>query len=168
MVSSDNQIVLTCANATNCITTSSQITFSFISSCNHEEADTRVFLHVNYMSLKGHSKITVRTVDTDVLVIAASVFARSNERLEELWIDFGTGKHRQFVPIHVIFSNLGQSKALGLPFLHAFTGCDSVSYFKFLKVQLGRFGICSMTSLLFLKSSAAANHRFLKLRNLFH
>lgn len=129
MVSTDNQIILTCAYATNCTTNNSHITSSFISPCNHEEADTRVFLHVNDMSLQGHSKITVRTVDTDVLVIAVSVFARLKEQLEELWIDFGTGKHRQFIPIHVIFSNLGKSKALGLPFFHAFTGCDQVSYF---------------------------------------
>ena len=89
---------------------------SFLSPCNHAEADTRVFLHVNDMSLQGRTKITIRTVDTNVLVIAVSVFARLQVQLEELWIDFGTGKHRQFVPIPVIVSNLGCSKSLGIPF----------------------------------------------------
>jgi len=111
--------------------------YSFISPCcNHEEADTRVFLQIN--DIQGHNKIIVRTVDTDVLVIAVSVFARLKDQLEELWIDFGTGKHRQLVPIHVVFSNLGKSKALGLPFFYAFTGCDQVVFL--------------MMSLLFLKN----------------
>ena len=135
MINTDGQTELTCAYATTCITNNGQSTSSFISPCNHEEADTRVFLHVNDMSLQGHTKITVRTVDTDVLVIAVSVFARLKDQLEELWIDFGTGKHRQFIPIHSIFINLGESKALGLPFFHAFTGCDQVSYFS--KVSKG-------------------------------
>ena len=128
MPCADDDTVLTCAYATTCITSSGQMASSFISPCNHEEADTRVFLHVNDMSLQGHTKITIRTVDTDVLVIAISVFARLHCQLEELWIDFGTGKHRQFFPIHLIVSDIGRSKALGIPFFHAFTGCDQVSY----------------------------------------
>ena len=128
LLCTDDEIVVTCAYATNCITNDGQMVSSFISPCNHEEADTRVFLHVNDMSLQGYTKIIVRTVDTDVLVIAVSVFARLQGQLEELWIDFGTGKHRRFVPIHIVFGNLGQSKALALPFFHAFTGCDQVSY----------------------------------------
>ena len=112
MINTDGQTELTCAYATTCITNNGQSTSSFISPCNHEEADTRVFLHVNDMSLQGHTKITVRTVDIDVLVIAVSVFARLKDQLEELWIDFGTGKHRQFIPIHSIFINLGESKAI--------------------------------------------------------
>ena len=43
----DGQIELTCAYATKCITNNGQITSSFISPCNHEEADIRVFLQVN-------------------------------------------------------------------------------------------------------------------------
>ena len=124
----EDDMVLTCAYDTTCITNTNQMASSFISPCNHEEADTRVFLHVNDMSLQGHSKITIRTVDTDVLVLAVSVFARLKDQLEELWVDFGVGKHRKYVPIHVIFNNLGESRARGLTFFHAFTGCDQVSF----------------------------------------
>ena len=60
---------------------------SFISSCGREETDIRVFLHVN-MSLQGHSKIIIRMVDTDVLLLAVSVFACLKDQLEEFWVDF--------------------------------------------------------------------------------
>ena len=42
--------------------------------CNHEEADTRILLHVRDAASCGHRKIAIRTVDTDVVVIALSFF----------------------------------------------------------------------------------------------
>ena len=38
-------------------------------SCNHEEADTRILVHVRDALDKGGRSVFVRTVDTDVLVI---------------------------------------------------------------------------------------------------
>ena len=38
--------------------------------CNKEEADDRMFLHVQNASVSGHRKISIITVDTDVVVIA--------------------------------------------------------------------------------------------------
>ena len=40
-----------------------------ISPCTHKEGDTRVFLHVQDAARHGSSKIEIRTVDTDVVVI---------------------------------------------------------------------------------------------------
>ena len=54
----DDDILLTCAYATTCVTSSGQMASSFNSPCNHEEADTKVFAR----SLQGHTKITIRTV----------------------------------------------------------------------------------------------------------
>ena len=48
---------------------------------------------------------------------------------QELWIDFGTGKNRQFFAIHELKNKLGPEKAKALVFFHAFTGCDQVSFF---------------------------------------
>ena len=45
-----------------------------LSPCSHEEADTRFFVHVNDCAKTGHSKIVVRTSDTDVIVIAVANF----------------------------------------------------------------------------------------------
>ena len=128
LLHAEDVMVLACAYDTTCITNTKQMASSFISPCNHEEADTRVFLHINDMSLQGHSKIIIRTMDTDVLVLAVSVFARLKDQLEELWVDFGVGKHRKYVHVHVIFNHLGESRARGLSFFHVFTGCDQVPF----------------------------------------
>ena len=38
--------------------------------CTQEEADTRIFLHVSDAANHGYSKVMIRTVDSDVLVLA--------------------------------------------------------------------------------------------------
>ena len=84
LLHAEDDMVLTCSYDTTCITNTNQIASSFISPCNHEEADTRVFLHVSDISLQGHSKIIIRAVDTDVLVLAVSVSAHLKDQLKEL------------------------------------------------------------------------------------
>ena len=68
------------------------------------------------------------TVDTDVLVLAVSVFARLKDQLEELWVDFRVGEHRKYVSVQVISINLAESRAHGLSFSQSFTGCDQFSF----------------------------------------
>ena len=80
-----------------------------LSPCNHEEGDYRALLHCYNMSKSGLSKVMISTVDTDVVVIAISSF--HSMLLEELWIEFGVGEHRQYIPIHDIVSALGPEKA---------------------------------------------------------
>ena len=41
--------------------------------CSHEEADSRMMLHVQHAAKQGHNQILVRTVDTDVVVLAVMV-----------------------------------------------------------------------------------------------
>ena len=93
----------------------------------HEEADTRMLLHAAHAGRCGMEKMMICTVDTDVVIIALSSFASLN--LLELWISFGTGNNHRLLPIHLIFSAIGAVKCNGLPFFHAFTGCDQVSFF---------------------------------------
>ena len=76
-------------------------------------------------------KNTIKTVDTDVLILSISIFHKLKDLLEELWIDFGIVKNRRFFPVHEIYQHLGEEKALALPFFHAFTGCDQVSFTSF-------------------------------------
>ena len=92
--------------APTCITNTNQIASCLISPFNHEEADARVFLHVNDMSLQNHSKEIIRMVDSDVLVLAVSAFACLKDWLEELWEDFGVVKYRNHFSVHIIFNNL--------------------------------------------------------------
>ena len=42
--------------------------------CNHEEADTRIVVHIAHALEQGEKTIYVRTVDTDVVVILAGAF----------------------------------------------------------------------------------------------
>ena len=96
--------------------------------CNHEEADTRVFLHATNMAENGHQRVVIRTVNTDVLVFAISTFHKLQSFVEELWLDFRAGKNRKFYPVRDIYEELRKSKATELPLFHAFTGCDQVSF----------------------------------------
>ena len=98
-----------------------------IQPCSHEEADTRIILHVAHCARQGYKKIAIKTTDTDVVVLAVSHFQEFN--IEELWICFGTGKHFRNIPAHVISDAL-KEKARALMLFHALTGCDTVSFFK--------------------------------------
>ena len=95
--------------------------------CNHEEADTRMMVHVADAVQGGLTKVLLRTVDTDVVVIAIAVSQTLST--SELWIAFGVGKNLRFLPVHEIASSLGPEKSKALPMFHAITGCDTVSSF---------------------------------------
>ena len=41
--------------------------------CTQEEADSRMMLHAAHATHHGHSKITIHTVDTDVVILAVQV-----------------------------------------------------------------------------------------------
>ena len=100
---------------------------SGLSPCTHEEADTRILLHVADCVRAGHERVIVRTVDTDVVVLCIAFQQKTS--CKELWVAFGTGKHFRYIPAHEIAAALGPDRACGLPTFHAFTGCDTVSAF---------------------------------------
>lgn len=108
------------------VTNGSRETLQDLQPCNHEEADTRIFLHV-LDAAKQHRRIMIRTIDTDVFVLAVSQMQRIPQK--EVWLAFGTGKQFKYFPINEIARSLGPQKSLALPVFHAFTGCDTVSFF---------------------------------------
>ena len=71
----------------------------------------------------------MRTVDTDVVVLAIAAFHKL-PNLKELFIGFGVGQKFRSIPIHKIATNLGHEKASSLPMIHALTGCDTTSFFR--------------------------------------
>ena len=101
--------------------------------CNHEEADTRIFVHVLDAIKQGHSKIMICTLETDVLILAIadiSVFAQYYSNISvELWIAFGVGKSIRYIATHHLAARLEQHSSI-LPIFHALTGCDTVSFFQ--------------------------------------
>ncbi len=102
-----------------------------ISKCNHEEADTRIIIHVKDSLQRGNNTIMIRTVDTDVVVLLVGHFYSLCEQHPnvDIWVAFGTGKHFCYYHINTICSNLGVEKSWALPPFHAFTGCDTTSSF---------------------------------------
>ena len=100
---------------------------SSLAPCKHEKADTRLLLNAADAGKCGFNKIMLRTVDTDVLVIAIAAFHEL--ALSELWIAFGVGKHFRFVPVYDIASSMRQQKSRALLAFHAFTGSDQTSSF---------------------------------------
>ena len=72
------------------------------------EADTRMMIHVADCVAQGYTKVTIRTVDTDVVVLAVSVV--NPLHIKELWIGFGTGKAFRYIEAHTISSKFGQHR----------------------------------------------------------
>lgn len=115
------QIVATSGSGVQCIPPTEDT--DNLAPCDHEEADTRMFVHVADAVNKGYKKILIRSVDTDVVVLAEKL------DVEEMWIAFGTAKSFRHIPAHEIARSLGPSKSTALPVFHAYTGCDTVSSF---------------------------------------
>lgn len=87
-------------------------------------------MHIRDMVVHGAKSVLVRCSDTDVLVLGISFFHSFQSRgLEELWFLFGVGTQQRYIPAHSIAINLGSLKAVALRGFHAFTGCDTVSFF---------------------------------------
>ena len=87
-----------------------------ITPCTHEEADTRILLHVSHAVNQGYKRVSIRTVDTDVLVLSI----KAAEILDdiELWIVFGVGKSVRYLPAHKIAVALGPDRCMALPMFH--------------------------------------------------
>lgn len=84
---------------------------SGLAPCTHEEADTRILLYLGDAVKEGYTKVSIRTVDTDVLVLAVTAAQCLN------------------ITAHEMARALGPDRCIGLPMFHAFTGCDTVSSF---------------------------------------
>lgn len=100
--------------------------------CNHEEADTRIVVHVLHAIQADQAKSVVdRTVDTDVIVILVGKFhyLRAIQTELDLWVGFGTGRNFAFININIIYAGLGEARSRSLPVFHALTGCDTTFTF---------------------------------------
>lgn len=87
-------------------------------------------MHLLHAVKSGFSNTCIRTVDTDVVIIAISLF-HELERfgLKKLTILFGAGKTFKTFSIDTIAKTLLEKKCVALRGFHALTGCDSVSFF---------------------------------------
>ena len=99
---------------------------SNITLCSHEKADTRLIFNSVDAVLKGHRRVSIRTVDTDLLVLAVASFDKIKP--DELWVILGTISHLRKIAIHELMATMDSKYCHSLPIFHAFTGCDTVSF----------------------------------------
>ena len=92
-----------------------------------EEADTRMLPHIDCILQGTVSSITLRTVDTDVFVLAIAASNRHSDK--KIWIN-GVGEHKKILAAYEIRIAIGSEKAVALPVFRVFTGCNTVSSFK--------------------------------------
>ena len=97
--------------------------------CNHEEADTRIAIHVMHALNFGAQTVQVRTIDTDVVVILVAVFHHILARypIADIWVAFGM---RTNYRLYHICEHLGEKKSRALLIFQAFSGCDTTSAFR--------------------------------------
>ena len=124
IIATDKQVISTCHTGVLCIQSRY---VAGLAPCTHEEADTRILLHLEDAVKQGYNKVSIRTVDTDVVVLAVASAQRLN--ITELWIAFGAGKNFRYLPAHEMADALGPDRCVALPMFHAFTGFDRVSCF---------------------------------------
>ena len=72
------------------------------------------------------------------------------------WVDFGAGKNRGFFQEHEIYNQIGEERTRTMPFSHAMTGCDQVSFLS----QVTKLSACKVWELYDDVTSV-----FIKLRN---
>ncbi len=75
-----------------------------------------------------HTQILIRTVYTDVVVLAIANAYKLG--IEELWVLFGKEKKLCYLAVHDMTAALGPYKCLALPMFQAFTAYDTVSSFR--------------------------------------
>ena len=113
------------------ITTDGQEVLSELACGDHEEADTRIFSHINYcVAQYGYTRVVIQATDTDILILAIYYSVRIHG-LQELWVHKGS----THLPCHNIAGMLADK--FSLPVLlatsallcgHIMSGCDAVSY----------------------------------------
>ena len=101
------QIVITRDNLA--FSNSSELNKTQLAPCNHEEADTRIFVHVKNLASQDHEVITVVKVDTDIVVIAISCFdGLASTGLKQLSLEFGVVVNKRWIPIHSLAAVFGE------------------------------------------------------------
>ena len=81
---------------------------SDMTNCNHEEADTRVVVHILNAPEQVMKSVKVRTADTDVVIILAGAFYElcQTQPLADILIAFGRSKNYRFYSINAICDSL--------------------------------------------------------------
>ena len=92
-----------------------------LSPCQQEEADTRIMLRLHHAAEQGHTKAYIRTVDSDVVVLAINLFHKLCRSLRAVdRIKTGKSVHRYSNPPYL--ANAGTSTLPSTPPLPCILG----------------------------------------------
>ena len=98
----------------------------FLQPCNHEEADTRMFVHVNdAITQDNFRSVLIHLVDIDVVVVVNAAYGFN----VEIFVAFRTGNSFRGIEAHQLAQKLGLEKCVAILLFHSFTGYDSTSFF---------------------------------------
>jgi hypothetical protein len=86
-----------------------------------------VVLYLKYAVRLGYKSAVVRTPDTDIFVI---LLHHAHSIALTIYLDTGTGKHRQLVNVSELAESKGSDYCTTLLGLYVFTGEDVTSAFK--------------------------------------
>ena len=127
---------ITCPSSKAVYITSGQSVLSMgngspVLSCNHEEAGTRLVVHVLHALEHGNKAVLVRTVDIIVIAILVGMFHDLIivQLLAYIWVAFCMGKNYRFYSIKAICASLREPRSRALTAFHSFSGCDTTSAF---------------------------------------
>jgi len=95
--------------------------------CNHEEADSRIMVHLMNAIQQGTTSVKIRTGDTDVVVIVCGQYHRIDT--VAIWIEFIASGKVTWINIAELCNSLGPM-AKAMPMFHALTGCDVTASFR--------------------------------------
>ena len=93
----------------------------------HEEADSRMFVHIDHAVKELDVKsVVLWSIDSDVAAICPRIVYLLGIKL---FFKTGVKDKKRIIPMHDVASDLGESMSLALPVIHALSGCDSTSSF---------------------------------------
>ena len=96
--------------------------------CTHEEADSRMVFHLS--TITQRSKVIIRSMDTDVLIILLGCKANLSPLLQ-IWMEVGLSSKNnlRYIQINAVYEHFGENMCKAMPALHAFTGSDYTAAF---------------------------------------
>ena len=94
---------------------------------NQEEMDTQVVPYLKYAAKLGNKSAVVRTPDTDIFLI---LLHHAHSIALTIYLDTGTGKHRQIVNVSELTESKGADYCTAIFVLYMFTGEDVTGAFK--------------------------------------
>lgn len=100
-----------------------------IPNCNHEEADTKIVVHVLHVLQQGWKTVQVCTVHTDVVVVIVYLIECYSPSLFLNSVSLhGKGKNYRLYSVNDICNSLSVRMSQVLPMFHALSGCDISSF----------------------------------------